>query len=437
MKKISLLKLLPLSMLLTLQNAHAKDLWTLYQTAQRNNGNWSAQQYDFLASQKNEDLAYGELLPQAGLQGSVKHNHFYPDDNRLPDASNTASTVGVGLRQALFRADTWANYEKAKIASEASKIQLLQQHQQFTEQLIKAYLGVLRAQAMTESLNAEYTALNAQNTMMQARLQQGVVARVDTEETRARLESVKALLANNEVTIMNAKQQLALLTGQNIGEVDALKMPPNLNLVTAKSIETWLQQAQNQNLELQLAQTQVALARKQQAVLNANRYPRVDLVGNVGWQHNSNEQQKISSGTNYGFGVEVDFPFLTGGRTRAALEQGTLQTQAAISRLEFVQQNAMTQTSQAYLNVMAQKATIAAQETAVSANAKVAEASQTGYDLGVRSMVDTLLAQRQYYAARRDLSNAYFDYLEAYVNLQKATGNLDEDTVKVIDNQLR
>ncbi|WP_290000184.1 TolC family protein [Faucicola atlantae] len=63
--------------------------------------------------------------------------------------------------------------------------------------------------------------------------------------------------------------------------------------------------------------------------------------------------------------------------------------------------------------------------------------SQTGYDLGMRSMVDTLLAQRQYYAARRDWLNAHFDYLVAYVDLQKATGRLGDDTVKTLDNLLQ
>ena len=96
----------------------------------------------------------------------------------------------------------------------------------------------------------------------------------------------------------------------------------------------------------------------------------------------------------------------------------------------------MTQTSQAYLNLIAQRATIKAQQVAVEANRRVAQASKTGYDLGVRSMVDTLLAERQYHAAKRDLINAYFDYLNAYIDLQKAAGNLTDETVKVLDNQL-
>lgn len=437
MKKSALLKLLPLSIIFTLQTAHAKDLWQLYQTAQHSNANWQAEKYDFLANQKNEALAKGDLYPQVGLQGSVKRNHFYPKNDNIPDAGSGVSQFGVGFRQALFRADKWATYEKAILASQANDLQLQQQRQTLTEQIIKAYLGALQAEAMTDSLNAEYTAIKAQDAMMQARLAQGVVARVDTEETRARLESVRAGLANNDVAILNAKQQLSLLTGQPIDKLDKLKLPPDLNLVNAKSIDEWLNLAQNRNIDIQLAQTQLAIANKQMDFLKSNLYPKVDLAGNVGWQDYSHNSPSNIDGTNYSIGVEVEIPLWTGGRTKVGLEQGRLQAQASESRLKFVYQNAMTQTSRAYLNLMAQKATITAQQSAVSANAKVAQASKTGYDLGVRSMVDTLLAESQYRTAERQLINAYFDYLNAYVDLQKATGNLSDDTVKVVDNQLQ
>ena len=200
--------------------AMAKDLWELYSAAQRTNGNWAGQQYDYLATQKNVQLAFGDMLPQVGLQGNVKHNQFYPKDDNIPDTGNSVSQIGIGLRQALFRADKWANYEKAVLAGQANDIQLLQQHQQLIEQISKAYLNVLRAEAMTDSLNAEFTALKAQNDMMQARLAQGVAARVDTEESRARLESVSASIANNDVAIVNAKQQEEEISSRNPSPLD-------------------------------------------------------------------------------------------------------------------------------------------------------------------------------------------------------------------------
>ncbi|WP_353891947.1 TolC family protein [Faucicola atlantae] len=71
--------------------------------------------------------------------------------------------------------------------------------------------------------------------------------------------------------------------------------------------------------------------------------------------------------------LSLTVPLYTGGRTRLAVQQGALQAQAAQHRLAFVYQQAMTQTSQAYLNLMASQATLDAQAAAVTANAKVAE----------------------------------------------------------------
>lgn len=417
-------------------NASANNLWDLYVAAQRHNGQWAAQQYDYLAQQHDVGLAAGDLLPQVGVQGSVKRNQFYPQHGG-DDTGNAVSQVGLGVRQALYRADKWTNLQKATLAQQAYDLKLLQQHADLTEQIIKAYLGVLRAQAMTESLNAEWRALKAQDDMMQARLAAGVVARVDTDETHARLVSVQAQLANNEVAIMNAKQQLALVTAQPIEDIAPLPLPITFNLVPKRSVEQWLNATQQGNLAIQQAQTQVAIANQQVTYLKSNLYPKVDLVGNISWQDNSNRLQSVYDGSTYQIGIELDWPLYTGGRTRLAAQQGALQAQAAQRRLAFVYQQAMTQTSQAYLNLMASQATLDAQAAAVTANAKVAEASQTGYDLGMRSMVDTLLAQRQYYAARRDWLNAHFDYLVAYVDLQKATGRLGDDTVKTLDNLLQ
>lgn len=414
----------------------AENLWQLYQSAQRHNGVWASQQYDYLANAINEDLARGDLLPQIGLQGGVKYNQFYPKNDNIPDIGSTTSQLGVGLRQALFRADKWATLEKAKIASNINDLQLLKQQQQLAEQVIRAYLGVLQTQAMTESLNAEYNALKAQNDMMQARLKQGVVARVDTEETQAQLQNVRALLANNDVAILNAKQQLALLTGTPIDDIEPLTLPINTDLVAEKSIDTYLNTAQQQNFDLLLAQSQVALAKKNQELLKSHLYPKVDLVADIGWQNTDNQGLLGNNGTNYGIGIEMQLPFYTGGRTTKGLQQGAYQTESAMSQLKFAYQNTLTQTSQAYLNLMGHKTTIIAQQMAVDANAKVNQATQTGYDLGVRSMVDTLLAQRQYYSARRQLITASFDYLNAYVDLQKATGNLNNDTVKKINDLL-
>lgn len=433
----NIIKVFGLSLLSLLsQTAFCQNLSTLYQSAQKNNQQWASVQYQYLANRTNYDLAKGDLLPQIGLQGGIKQNHFYPKSDNLANSHTTTTQVGVGLRQALFRTDKVKTLQKAEISQIISDIELLKQQQQLAEQVVKAYFNVLKAQAIHDSLQVEYTALQAQYEMMQARLAQGVVARVDTEESKAQLQSVHAQLANNDVAILNAKQQLSLLTGEVIEQIAPLKTTFNSELVAPKSLENYLNLAKAENFDLLIAQQQVALARANQDYLKSHLFPKVDFVADIGWQDNNHHALAGNRGINYGVGVELELPFYTGGRTLKGLEQGALQTEASISQLKFINQQVLTQTSQAYLNVMAQKATIAAQQSAVHANEQVAKATQTGYDLGVRSMVDNLLAQRQYYTAKRGLIGAYFDYLTAYVDLQRATAGLTDVRIDEINELL-
>lgn len=423
-------------MVATTSTTSAHNLLTLYQQAQQHNQHWASQQYDYLANRVNEDLARGDLLPQIGLQGSVKQNHFYPTSNGIANSHATTSQVGIGLRQALFRSDKQQTLAKAEVSQDIFEIQLLKQQQQLAEQVVRAYLSVLKAEAMDESLQMEYTALKTQHDMMQARLAQGVVAQVDTKEAFAQLQNVQALLANNDVAILNAKQQLSLLTNASIDKISPLKDELDTNLVEPKSLELYLNLAKEENFDILLAKHQVMLAQANQNYLKSHLYPKVDLVADVAWQDNNHPALANNKGVNYGIGIELELPLYTGGRTLKGLQQGAFQAESAMSQLKFAYQQVMTQTSQAYLNVMAQKTTITAQRIAVNANQQVAIATQTGYDLGMRSMVDTLLAQRQFYNAKRQLINAYFDYLNAYVDLQIATGQLN-DNIEKMNNLLK
>lgn len=430
---VNFLKQLGFVLVLGITNtAFCQNILELYQSAQKNNQFWLSQQYDYLAKSVDKSLAHGDLLPQVGLQGSVKQNHFYPQ-NSPNNHHNTISQVGIGLRQALWRYDKVQTLNKAQIAQDIHEITLLKQQQQLAEQVIKAYLAVLKNQAITDSLQAEYTALQAQHHMMQARLAQGVVAKVDTEESFAQLQNIQALLANHDVAILTAKQQLSLLTGEVIEQIVPLKKVMNTDLVSQKSLEKYLQLAKTQNLDLVLTKYQVDLARANQDYLKSHLFPKLDFIADIGWQ---NDTASHTKGVNYGVGVELQLPIYTGGRTLKGLEQGAYQTESAISQLNFTSQQVITQASQAYLKLMAQKTTIAAQQVAVRANEQVANASKTGYDLGMRSMVDTLLAQRQYHNTKRELIIAYFDYLNAYVDLQLITGQLNDEIIKNINNLL-
>jgi outer membrane protein len=59
-----------------------------------------------------------------------------------------------------------------------------------------------------------------------------------------------------------------------------------------------------------------------------------------------------------------------------------------------------------------------------------------GYEVGIRTSVDVLNAQQQYFSANRDLLQARYNYLVNIIRLKTASGIVSEADLQDIDQQL-
>ena len=64
------------------------------------------------------------------------------------------------------------------------------------------------------------------------------------------------------------------------------------------------------------------------------------------------------------------------------------------------------------------------------------EAIQSGFQVGTRTAVDVLNAQRDRFEARRDHLQARYDYILEVLRLKQAAGTLNEDDLVEINNWL-
>jgi outer membrane protein len=64
------------------------------------------------------------------------------------------------------------------------------------------------------------------------------------------------------------------------------------------------------------------------------------------------------------------------------------------------------------------------------------EATQAGFDVGTRTTVDLVMAERDVSRARRDYARARYDYIVAAVRLREAAGTLDPVLLVALDRIL-
>ncbi|MEO1204640.1 MAG: TolC family protein, partial [Pseudomonadota bacterium] len=82
------------------------------------------------------------------------------------------------------------------------------------------------------------------------------------------------------------------------------------------------------------------------------------------------------------------------------------------------------QTVDAYLGVLAEMSRVSALARAVESNQTALQATQAGYDVGTRTIVEVLNAQFQLYEAITNYYQSRYDYLLNVMRLKQAAGTL-------------
>ncbi|MRF64804.1 outer membrane channel protein TolC, partial [Staphylococcus epidermidis] len=87
-----------------------------------------------------------------------------------------------------------------------------------------------------------------------------------------------------------------------------------------------------------------------------------------------------------------------------------------------------------YNNISASISSIKAyQQVVVSAQSSL-DATEAGYQVGTRTIVDVLNATTTLYDAKQKLSSARYDYLINQLNIQYARGTLNENDLIQLNN---
>jgi outer membrane protein len=64
------------------------------------------------------------------------------------------------------------------------------------------------------------------------------------------------------------------------------------------------------------------------------------------------------------------------------------------------------------------------------------KATQAGYEVGTRNIVDVLLAQRTVFQAKRNFASARYDYVLSMMRLKQVAGQLSSQDISQLNGEL-
>ncbi|MCK9534581.1 MAG: TolC family outer membrane protein [Pseudomonas sp.] len=422
------------------------NLLDVYQLAVDNNADLAAAHADYQAQSERVPQARAGLLPQIGAGASNSSNRSKVDTTT---SSQSASRSGVvyqaSLSQPLFRLDRWYQLQAAQASNEQSALELSAIEQNLILQSSEVYFAVLRAQDNLAASRAEESAFKRQFDLANERFDVGLSDKTDVLQAQAAYDAARANRLVAERMVSDAFQAVSTLTNVDLAALEGVKHSLPILAPSPNDASAWVNTASEQNLGLQAINYAVQAAQDSVKQRKSDHAPTVDAVAQ--YQKGDNDslgfvnsgQSSLMGMPRYNgnaeqssIGIQLNIPLYTGGMTSSQVREGVYRLDQAEQMRESLRRKTVQDARNFHRAVNTDVEQVQALKQAIISSQSAVEATQIGYDVGTRNIVDVLDAQRYLYAAVRNYNNARYDYILNNLRLQQTAGTLSPDNLQAL-----
>ncbi|MEM7433326.1 MAG: TolC family outer membrane protein [Pseudomonadota bacterium] len=457
MKKfISIKSLLVCLGLLSLSGtASAESLLEIYQQALQSDPQIHEAEARRLAALEAEPQARGVLLPQLSVSG----DYTISESTGTSVGEDATGNIGtfrsetedetqrwqVSLRQTIFRWDQVVQLRRAdKLVAKAEADREAAQ-QDLIVRVANRYFGVLGAEDRLTSIHADRQAIARSLEQAKQRFEVGLIAITDVQESQAAYDRAIASEIAAKRELATARNLLREITGNYVTNLNAPGDDFPLLNPSPNSEAQWVDLSLDQNLALVASRLDEELARDEISFRRTGRYPTIELVANVG-ESDSDTDRSIngspfvpadSDGRSDSIGIQFSMPLFTGGVTNSRVREAVYLHRASREQLQRVTRETERQARDSYLGVLSELSRVNALEQAVNSAQTSLEATEAGFEVGTRTIVDVLNSQFNLYSSITNYYQSRYDYVLNVLALKQAAGSLQIQDLEEIDQWLK
>jgi len=343
-------------------------------------------------------------------------------------------TGGVNLTQVIYEHSAWVGLDLAEMAASQADSAYASTLQSLITRVTKAYFDVLTAKDNYEFQGAEKAAIERQLEQTKQRFAVGLTAITDVHEAQAQYDLATALEILAKNTFDNSHEALIEITGIGHTTIDVL----DTNRFSARSptpalSSDWLKMAETSNIDLMIQRIAKNIANETIKLYKAGHMPSLNF--NAGYNKGV-DQTPGPDYDNSNVGITLSIPIFEGFKVTSQVKQAQFRYVEASEKLEQTHRSVTKNVRNNFNNVNASISSIKAYEQSVISSESALKATQAGFEVGTRTIVDVLNSTRDLYDSKRQLSEARYGYINSILALKQAAGTLNEDDVIAINNGL-
>lgn len=303
------------------------------------------------------------------------------------------------------------------------------------------YFDVLAAEDRLRAIHANRTAIARQLEQAKQRFEVGLIAITAVQESQAAYDQSVADEIAAKRSLATSREFLREITGEYVSSLAAPGDDLPLAVPTPTDEASWINLAMDQNLALVAARLDEKLARDEISFRRNGHYPSIELVANAG-ESDTNADRSVaggpfnpadSDGRSDSIAVQLTVPLFAGGVTSSRVREAVYLHRASRENLQRVTRETERAARDAYLGVSSEISRVQALQQAVQSSETALEATQAGFDVGTRTIVDVLNAQFALYQAITNYYQSRYDYVLNVMRLKQAAGTLEVRDLEALE----
>ncbi|HEB27272.1 MAG TPA: hypothetical protein ENI05_05775 [Porticoccus sp.] len=419
---------------------YADTLADIYELSLRNDAQLKGAEATYRAGIETEEQAFSALLPSINASGRYQEDDFdttgFNRDSATIGESNSdteTTSYDISLQQNLFDLSAWFNFKSGQETTKQAAAQFAFDQQDVIVRVAEAYFDVLRALDNLEASKAEERATKRQLEQTQQRFDVGLIAITDVHEARAVFDTTVVQRLTDEGNLGTSYESLTVLTDQSHSNLWLLNKDFPVIDPDPMARSEWVDFSLNNNYALKAALHGMESARQNATAKKMEHAPKI--TGSYAYS-DSDREGDLSTDTLPGVGfldsetdgtswnISLTIPLYSGGRVSSQRRQAYEQYNVALQNKIETQRTVVRNARASHITVVTDVQRVKARQQTIVSTSSALDATQAGYEVGTRNIVDVLQAQRSLFNAIRDYANSRYDYVLNMLKLKRAAGIL-------------
>ncbi|WP_159818474.1 outer membrane channel protein TolC [Colwellia sp. 20A7] len=425
-------------------NTHAEDLLSVYQQALLNDTVVLKARAQFEIVKEDITLARSALLPQISAYANYSDGQSESYDYDINDVYTTeykSLGYGANLNMQLYHHDSWLRLNIAEKSAHQSDLIYQVAKQDLIVRVAQAYFSLLSTKDDLVFAQSEKAAIARQLEQTKQRFSVGLTAITDVHEAQAQYDTAVTEEIRAKNAIFSAEEELRVITNNYPKSINVLNTDRfSTSTPTPNSADEWQKAAEAKNLDLIASRVGIEIAKQTISSAKAGHYPTLDFDANYKSSDSESDINSININTpalnDYSVGVTLNVPLYSGGAIESSVR--TAQNNFVLASQDLMQthRSVVRTTRNAYNTVVASISSIKAFEQSVLSATKALEATEAGFEVGTRTIVDVLDSTRNLYNAKRNLSSTRYSYIQNILLLKRAGGTITDEDITSINTGL-